>query len=282
MSDLPLHHWVSGRHGFLERTLLDLELILDRSWAADAGVAHSGVLQRIDPRVKLVSAAVLIIHAAATQQLRIIAMIIGLVLLLAAWSRLELRAIFRLWLTVGLLAALLAVPALFLTPGETPILTVPSPGWSITSTGLTVAAKLLLRALASSTTAAVLVLSTRWQAVLKALRRVGMPAVAVVLIGMSYRYIVLFVQTAIELTNARKSRTVGRLPFAERRRLAFSTAGVLLQRAFTLASEVHLAMQARGYRGEVLVLDEFTMTRRDWAALGLICLVEFLLVSGRP
>src|SRR4051812_14529336 len=117
MSDIPLHHWLSRRRGFLERTLADLELILDRSWAADAAGAQDGLLQRLDPRVKLASAAVLIVHAAATQRLWTVAVIIGFVVVLAAVSRLELRAILRLWLTVGVLAALLAIPALFLTPG---------------------------------------------------------------------------------------------------------------------------------------------------------------------
>lgn len=278
MSDIPLHHWVNRRRGFLERTLIDLELILDRSWATDAATARDGLLQRLDARVKLACAAVLIVHAAATAHLRSVAVIIALVLVLAAISRLELRAIFRLWLTVGVLAALLAIPALFLTPGAHKVFTIPVLDWTITDTGLLVGAKLLFRALASSTTAAVLVLSTRWQAVLKALRRFGVPAVAVVLIGMSYRYIVMFVQAAIELTNARKSRTVGRMPFAERRRLALSSVGVLLQRAFTLGNEVHLAMQARGYRGEVLVLDEFAMTSRDWIALGAVFVFELLLI----
>ena len=144
---------------------------------------------------------------------------------------------------------------------------------TVTNTGLLVAGRLLLRALASSTTAAVLVLSTQWQAVLKALRRFGVPTVAVMLIGMSYRYIVLFVQTAIELTNARKSRTVGRMRLAERRRLALSSVGVLLERAFSLGNEVHLAMQARGYRGEVLLLDDYSMSPRDWVALARACLL---------
>ncbi len=280
MSDIPLHHWLSRRRGFVERTLADLELILDRSWSTDASSAHDGILQRLDPRVKLGAAAVLIIHAAGTTDLPTVAMIVAAVLIVAAASRLELRPVFRLWLTVGVLAALLAVPALFLTPGPRTVFRVPGLGWSITNTGLLVAGRLLLRALASSTTAAVLVLSTQWQAVLKALRRFGFPTVAVMLIGMSYRYIVLFVQTAIELTNARKSRTVGRMRLAERRRLALSSVGVLLERAFSLGNEVHLAMQARGYRGEVLLLDDYSMSARDWTALAVLVCFEVILIKG--
>jgi cobalt ECF transporter T component CbiQ len=255
-------------------------LILDRSWSTDASSANDGFLQRLDPRVKLGAAAVLIVHAAATTRLWTVAVIVTAVVVVAAASRLELRPIFRLWLTVGVLAALLAVPALFLTPGARIVFRIPVIGWNISDTGLLVAGRLLLRALASSTTAAVLVLSTQWQAVLKALRRFGVPTVAVMLIGMSYRYIVLFVQSAIELTNARKSRTVGRMRLAERRRLALSSVGVLLERAFSLGNEVHLAMQARGYRGEVLLLDDYSMSARDWVAIAVLVFFEVILIKG--
>src|SRR4051812_39853166 len=133
MSDIPLHHWLSRRRGFVERTLADLELILDRSWSTDASSAHDGILQRLDPRVKLGAAAVLIIHAAGTTDLPTVAMIVAAVLIVAAASRLELRPVFRLWLTVGVLAALLAVPALFLTPDPRIVFRVPGLGWSITN-----------------------------------------------------------------------------------------------------------------------------------------------------
>lgn len=262
MSDVPLHHWIARRRGFLERTLADLTLILDRSYAADAAGSGTGVLQRLDPRVKLASALVLILHAALTHRVSTVAAILIAATTLALVSRLPPAPILRLWLTVGLLAALLAIPA-----------------WWITG-NISVAAKLVVRPLASSTIAAVLVLSTPWQHVLKAMRQFGVPVTAVVLIGMSYRYIVLFLQTAIEMTNARRSRTMGRLRIADRRRLAMSGVGVLLEKALGLAQEVHLAMQARGYRGEVFVLDEFAIARRDWLALTGLLAFELILLRA--
>lgn len=277
MSDIPFHHWINRRRGFVERTLADLTYILDRSYLGDTAMAKPSLLRRVDARVKLAASAVLIIHAASTQSVWTIAAILCAVIFVALVGHLPAAPLVRLWFTVGLLAACLAAPAMFMTPGKI-VLRVPVIGWSVTDTGAVIALKLVLRALTSSTIAAVLVLSTQWQYVLKAMRRFGVPVVAVVLIGMSYRYIVLFLQTAIELTNARKSRTAGRLPMAERRRLALSSVGVLVERAFTLGNEVHLAMQARGYRGEVSVLDEFTMATRDWLVLFSLLTFELMLL----
>ena len=42
---------------------------------------------------------------------------------------------------------------------------------------------------------------------------------------------------------------------------------MLLARSFYLSNEVYLAMQSRGFRGDVDTLDEFSMRSRDWAAL---------------
>ena len=46
-----------------------------------------------------------------------------------------------------------------------------------------------------------------------------------------------------------------------------TSAGVLLTRSLQLSGEVYLAMQARGFRGEVHVLDDFRMRAADWLAL---------------
>jgi energy-coupling factor transporter transmembrane protein EcfT len=54
---------------------------------------------------------------------------------------------------------------------------------------------------------------------------------------------------------------------AENRRLAIASSGVLLHKTLHMSNEVYLAMQARGFRGEVYVLDDFAMRARDWLAL---------------
>ncbi|MEJ7606986.1 MAG: hypothetical protein WKF37_12155 [Bryobacteraceae bacterium] len=72
------------------------------------------------------------------------------------------------------------------------------------------------------------------------------------------------------------------MPLAERHRLALSSVGVLLERAFALGNEVHLAMQARGYRGEVLVLDEFFLSSRDGFAVLTLVAFELILFRALP
>jgi len=175
----------------------------------------------------------------------------------------------------------LAAPAVFLTPGR-PVAVVPLLGWTVTAQGVTSAGYLVLRAAAASTFGFLLVLTTRWPHVLKALRAFRVPVVFVAVLAMTYRYVLLLLESAHDMFVARRSRTVGRLTAAERRRVVTQSAGVLLGKSLNLSNEVFLAMQARGFRGEVHVLDDFVMARADWLALGMSAAVAAAAVwAGR-
>ena len=45
---------------------------------------------------------------------------------------------------------------------------------------------------------------------------------------------------------------------------AYGPVGVLLSKSLQLSSDVHLAMQSRGFRGEVYLLDDFQAHAIDW------------------
>ena len=115
--------------------------------------------------------------------------------------------------------------------------------------GVESAAFLIGRATTAATFAALTILATPWPQLLKALRALRVPAVAVVILSMSYRYIFLLLQTALDSFDARRSRLVGRLSGREKRRMLVADAGVLLSKSLHLADEAYFAMQSRGYRG---------------------------------
>ena len=47
--------------------------------------------------------------------------------------------------------------------------------------------------------------------------------------------------------------------------MATSSVGVLFTKTLVLSEEVYLAMRARGYNGDVFLLQTFRMRPRDWA-----------------
>lgn len=263
-----------GGRSFLERTTASFVDAMEHAFYAEQVARADGLLQRMDPRVKLVGILALIVSAAAAHRLSVIAALFVLAIALAALSRVPFGLLLkRVWIAVLLFTGVIAFPALFVTPGEV-VYQLPWPGWSVTSQGLMSAGYLVLRVETAATLCVLLVLTTPWNHVLKALRVLRVPAVMVAVLGMTYRYLFLVLQGAHDMFESRRSRMVGQLSGRERRRVAAASAGVLMSKTFDLSSEVYLAMQSRGYRGDIPVLDEFRARSSDWAMLAAFAAVS--------
>ena len=240
---------------------------LDHARLSDDLTARPGLLQSLDPRVKLGGLLGLAVTVTAVHQLWAVAGLFLVAVLIALASRLPIgRTLAPLWLGILIFTGTIALPAPFLTPGVT-VAHLPLTGWPITRQGLRSAAFLIGRAETAASFTTLLILTTPWPHVLKAMRAFRVPVVVVAIFGMTHRYIFLFLQAAAQMFEARRSRMVGRLTPREGRRLAVATAGALLGRAIETGNEVHLAMIARGYRGEPRLLQDFRTRPRDWAAL---------------
>jgi len=217
--------------------------------------------------VKVAALFVLVGAAVLAAKLWVIALMLAAAALAGSLSGLPVAVLAtRVWMGVLAFTGTIALPAIFLTPGRA-IWRLPVLGWAVTDHGWTAACYLVLRAETAATLTLLVVFTTPWMHVLKAFRFLRVPAVLVVVLGMTCRYILLLLETAREMFESRQSRTVGALSGAERRRLAASSAGVLLSKTLQLSGEVYLAMQARGFRGEVYVLDDFRMKGSDWMAV---------------
>jgi len=158
------------------------------------------------------------------------------------------------------------LPAAILTPGQA-VVYLPVVGWPITDHGLHSALGLFARAETSATLAALMVLTTPWAQLLKALRVLRVPVLFVVILGMTYRSIFVLLGIGQDFFTARRARRVGQLNGMQRRQMAVSSAAVLLSKSIQLSGEIYEAMQARGFRGEVYTLNEFRMKRLDWCML---------------
>jgi cobalt/nickel transport system permease protein len=272
----------SPRRSFIERTARGLLATAERAFFDEDLAANGAFLQRLDPRVKLVGLGVLMIVAVAVRRLGILAALLAGAVALALVSRIPIRLVAsRIWLTVLGFTGVIALPALFLTPGASAF-RLPWAGWPVTGAGLRAAAFLILRAETAATFSLLLVVSTLWTRLLHALRYFRTPVVVVAILGMTYRYMFLFLATAYDMFESRESRMVGILAPPERRRLAAASAGVLLSKTLQLSGEVHMAMQARGFVGEMRLLEEPRMPWLDWLRLaGFVAVGAAALWLGR-
>jgi cobalt ECF transporter T component CbiQ len=249
-------------HGFFEA--------LEHGLAAEELARRNGLLQRLDPRAKVVCILLLILAAVSVHRLAVLAALLALAALLGALSRVSVGTmVTRAWSVVFLFSGILALPSIFLTPGQS-IAHIPLLGWTATSQGITTAAFLVGRAETSATFSLLLILCTPWAKVLKSLRVLGAPSLLVVLLATTYRYIFVLLRTTLDIFEARKSRMVGVLTGPERRRMIVATMGVLAGKSLQLSGEVHLAMRSRCFQGQAYVLDDFRMQASDWIAAVLL------------
>ena len=260
------------RSGFLERTLADLNHTLEQSLFAEQVARQTGMLQGLDPRLKILATFLVLLAVSLSHSLWVILALYFLVLVLALFSRVPLGFfIKRVWLFIPFFTGIIALPAPFIVPG--PVWFHLPLGLVITTAGVMTALFLLLRVGTSVSIGVLLILTTPWNDVLKALGVLRIPSVVVLMLGMTYRYIHLLLNLTNDMFLSRKSRLLRRLTAAEDRRLIGATSGALLSRSLQLSSEVYLAMQSRGFRNYPRTLDTFHMKTSDWIAGLVVVLV---------
>lgn len=254
--------------GFWEKTVRHVTGALERALVAEGLASRPGLLQGLDPRAKVLTILLLIVSVALLHSVPLLIAFAFLPLVLSSLSRIS-PAFFlkRVGLFVPLFTGIIALPALFTTPGR-PLFTLWE-GVAITEQGSRAALTLVLRSWDTLSLAVLLVLTTRWDHLLRSLRVLMVPRAFVLVLQMTHRYIYIFLRSINSMFIARRSRTVGPQPAGENRRFLASSMATLLARSHHMSQEVYLAMQSRGFRGDVMVMDNFSLRKRDalWAVM---------------
>jgi cobalt/nickel transport system permease protein len=260
----------NNRNGFIERTLVAINHSLEQSIFAENIARQNGLLQELDPRLKLIAMLLLLLAVNFSRQVSVIFILYLFSLILALTSKVPLGIFMkRIWGFVLLFTGIVAIPALFITAGP-PLIHLPM-GFAITQTGALTVLFLLLRTGTSVSFAVLFMLCTRWNNILKAMGVLRIPDVFILVLGMTYRYIHLLLHLTNDMFLSRKSRILRRMQGAEERNITAATATALLGKSLQVSSEVFLAMESRGYREYPRTMDSFQMSRLDW--------ISFLVVS---
>jgi cobalt/nickel transport system permease protein len=194
---------VSAR-GFIESTTMGFAHTLTRAMLSEETAHQRGLLQSLDPRVRVAGLFSLVLAVTLSRKITVIAILFAAAIVLALLSRVRLMTLLkRVWLVVLGFTGVIALPATLITPG-TPIAHLGSA--SITEQGLRAAVLLILRVETAVTFTTLLVLCTPWAHVLKSLRALRLPKEAITMLAMTYRYVFLLVETATQMLDSRRSR----------------------------------------------------------------------------
>lgn len=254
-----------SRMGFLRKTLRELQKGLSSERMSEYYARQDGLLQSIDPRIKLVTVICLIILAGLTRKIEILLGLWVLTLLLMYFSRLPvLKMQLNIWAFIPLVTLIIAIPGMFNVINDgIPLLVLhrfsePVYLWGynlpqsifISQQGVMAALYLFLRVGLSLSLGVLLAVTTPVSRLLKSLRMLGIPALFVMLIEMTYRYLVLLLLLSLEMFEARKMRTVGNLSLRRQQAQVGSSIGTLFAKSMIMAEEVYQAMTARCYTGQ--------------------------------
>lgn len=239
---------------YLEKTWRAIQNILLSDGEQEKLLDRNGLLQRLEPRSKVLGSFLLLIALAGAQQVLTLCLLHGLLCLLAGVSRIGWHYYGRRVLLPTLLfSGWLLLPALtgHIVPGEALFsLTGPS-GYVLTITrpGVTAAVTVLLRTAGSLGTVLLVMATTRWDTLTKTMACLGGPGSLVMVLDMTYRYLFLFLQLLEEYIMGRKSRMVaGEDQKNSREWIGLALAG-FFRMAMEYSREIEAAMRERGYTG---------------------------------
>jgi cobalt ECF transporter T component CbiQ len=261
---------------YVDKTLEGGARLLQQTLFAGDVAAQPGFLQRLEPRVKLISMAALLIAASLVRYVPVLAAMYVICLVLAVASRLSLEYFLkRVWLFVPIFTGIVVLPATLsiITPGH---VVVPLGHWwfgqpvGITAQGLAGAVIIVTRVAVSISLVVLLTLTTPWNELLASLRALFVPRIFVAVLTMCYRYLFVLSATVEDMYLARRARVAGDGDVVSGRAYVAATAGSLFSNAHALSDEVHQAMTSRGYTGDARSLERRAPAWGDWLWLATV------------
>jgi cobalt/nickel transport system permease protein len=269
------------RHGrsLARRTADSLSAAVTEVLLNDDAAGRPGLLQRLDPRVKLLSLVGLAVTASLVRSIPVLAVLVVATVALAVASRLDALSFARkVWGSAGVFAVLIAAPSATALVTRGPVL-VPLGAISLTAPGVAGAITLVLRVVAGAGLALLVVWTTRWPDLLRGLAALGVPDVVVSTLAMTQKQIVSLLRTVEQVHLARESRTLTSGTPSDNRSWVTGRMAFLVRKSLRTADDVYDAMLARGFDGSVRAISRLTLRTRDavWvASCGVACALVLL------
>jgi len=274
------------QNNFIERSVIGALSFLKESVFSDEYASRNGLLQSIDPRMKLVTFAIFLLTALFTHSIIVSICLYFLSLAFAYFSKIDLGFFLkRTWIFIPLFSFFIAIPALFsaFNPGD-PIAGFKLFGLSlvVTSQGLSGALLFVTRVIASVSFVVLLSITTKHFELLRVLRVFRIPQVFVMTLGICYRYIYLFMEVVENTYLAIKSRVGRKVHYRRGQHIVAWNIASLWYRSYQLNETVYSAMLSRGYSGEPVMVNAFRTKPGDWVWLFFVILtsIAFLYLGG--
>ena len=222
---------------FAERTLKAIETI-------EINSEGNTLYHELSPFSKVIATFIFLIMMLF---LHTLVAIFALFLLLSVYSLIFERKVFSVWLFVPLFTGMVALPAIFLVPGEEMYSL-----WifNITYEGIKSALFLVLRATISVTAVALLTRTTRWEDIIYSLNYLKLPWTFTLMLLLTLRYIFFLIRTVRKTLLSVKSRIIGKEKVVSTWKLYAPLVGNIFIKSYDMQEKVYLSMISRGFKGD--------------------------------
>jgi cobalt/nickel transport system permease protein len=236
-------------------------------------VSGTSVVHRLDPRLKLLAALATVLTVTITPPPAWYALLslaaLGWMAMLA--SSIPVTTMLKRASIALPFAGMAAISLPFTQAGEA-LWSGGLLGWTLTITdqGLWLFLSVIAKAWLSVLVSGLLVATTPFPELLKAMRRLHMPAVLVTIVAFTYRYLFVLGDEALCLQRARAARSAG--PGGTvlwRVKVLGGMIGSLFIRSYERSERIYQAMLSRGYTGELQTMAQLSWEARDtWVSAG--------------
>ncbi len=239
-----------------------------------------GFFQKIDARIKVIFLLLYIIIVSLKREIMPEVLIGGFVFILVLISRLHIvrfyKRVFFLGFFFGFLIALpsalniitrgnIVFPLFNLSkdhsfwiyhvPGEI----------GITAEGINVVVMLTLRVLNSVSIAYLVLYTTPFPDIIRALKVLKVPDTFLIVITLAYKYIFIFTRTVEDMYLAKKSRMAGQVNNADARGWVAGRMGFVFNRTRLRCEEIFKAMTGKGFSEDIKLYEAGNLDSRDIA-----------------
>lgn len=239
-------------------------------------------IHRLDARTKLI--AVIVFSAFVISQpptsLSILACYVIWPFAILIIAAIPIRFVLKQILIASPFILVLAASSLFYDRTATSVVFGPLQ-WTV-STGLIRGIVIIAKFAITISALMAMITTTRFSDLLAAMAKLGVPKLLVTQLGFLYRYIFMLIDKARNILRARAGRKLRNLGPKMEVKTAAAMVGTLFLDSLDTASRVHMAMQARGFTGQLHRSSNLRFSKADYifTAILAIYLTAMQLLAG--
>jgi cobalt/nickel transport system permease protein len=264
---------------YIDKGIESFAGILKEGYTQWESASGKGFFYELDTRIKVVFWLFFILVVSLKKEILPELSIFFTVFVILLLSRVNLVTFYRKVFLLGFIFGfLISLPSSLnvITHGEVifPVITLPKaydfwlyhiPGViGFTAEGVSVVSMLTLRVINSLSLSFLILYTTPFPEIIKALKVLKVPDAFLIIISLTYKYIFIFARIVADMHLAKKSRLAGALKSAEARDWIAGRIAFIFKKTQLKCDDVFKAMIGRGFSGEIKLYRYQKITGRDW------------------